>query len=140
MDTTIDPILGIRDPGQYPQARSRNPLRPGLAGIGQCDPASWPSSLGIAGELIAGGLTHTLTEATLNDALGRGFGHGVFAILLDHLVASRGPENALTTDTTPTVQPADTSSAAARRVERTQTTSFFTDWYSDRLLPRRDRI
>jgi hypothetical protein len=105
MDTTVDPILAI--------AILVNIVKPGLASRWRPESPASDSIirilalvLGIAGELIAGALTHTLSEASLNAALGRGFGHGVFAILLYHLVASRGPENALASSTPPTDPPA----------------------------------
>ena len=93
MDSTVDPILAI--------AILVNIFKPAI-GL-RVAPASQASdslvralalALGIGGELAAGALTRTLSQASLNDALGRGFGHGVLAILLYHLVASRGPENA----------------------------------------------
>ena len=93
MDSTVDPILAI--------AILVNILKPAIAiRVVPLSPASdsliraLALVLGIGGELVAGWLTRSLSQASLNDALGRGFGHGVLAILLYHLVASRGPENA----------------------------------------------
>ena len=93
MDSTVDPILAI--------AILVNIFKPAIAlRVAPLSPASdsliraLALALGIGGELCAGALTRSLSQASLNDALGRGFGHGVLAILLYHLVASRGPENA----------------------------------------------
>ena len=103
MDSTVDPILAI--------AILVNILKPAIAlRVAPLSPASdsliraLALALGIGGELAAGSLTRTLSQASLNDALGRGFGHGVLAILLYHLVASRGPENAVVaTEPTPLI-------------------------------------
>jgi hypothetical protein len=94
MENLMDPILGIAILVNIAKPALGVKLRAGSPGsdsvIRGCAIA-----LGIAGELCAGALARTLTQAALNATLSRGFVHGALAILVYHLVASRGPENAL---------------------------------------------
>ena len=92
MNSTVDPILAIAILVNIAKPAIALKLTPSSAGSDSLI-RGVAILLGILGELIAGALTHTLTSANLNDAIGRGFGHGVLAILLYHLVTSTGPEN-----------------------------------------------
>jgi hypothetical protein len=93
MNSTVDPILAIAILVNIAKPAIALKIRPSSAGSDSLI-RGLAILLGILGELIACALTRSLTSANLNDALGRGFGHGVLAILLYHLVTSPGPENA----------------------------------------------
>jgi hypothetical protein len=94
MENLMDPILGIAILVNIAKPALGLKLPPGTPGSDSVIRAA-AIVLGIAGELCAGALTRTLTQADLNATLSRGFVHGALAILVYHLVSSRGPENAL---------------------------------------------